>query len=107
VSFANGHTPALHDVFDLVDWSNVTGLSAAQLSLPDLASFNPLWSWDTRLFVSQGVIGIVAVPEPSRAILWMSGLLGLAARRRARYRLTGAMSAWFGEEWAKEVQMRA
>lgn len=107
VSFANGHTPALHDVFDLVDWSNVTGLSAAQLSLPDLASFNPLWSWDTRLFVSQGVIGIVAVPEPSRAILWMSGLLGLAARRRARHRLTGAMAAWFGEEWAKEVQVRA
>ncbi|MCF7784686.1 MAG: ice-binding family protein [Prosthecobacter sp.] len=92
VSFANGYTPALHDVFDLVDWSNVTGLSAAQLSLPDLVPFNPLWSWDTSQFASQGVIGIVAVPEPSRAILLMLGLGGLTMRRR-RHRLTGVMAA--------------
>jgi hypothetical protein len=65
-----------------LDWNRITGLSAAQLSLPDLVSFNPLWSWDTSLFASQGVIGIVAVPEPSRAILLMYGLMGLALRQR-------------------------
>jgi autotransporter-associated beta strand protein len=82
VTFADGYTPALHDVFDLVDWNNVTGLSDAQLNLPDLSSFNPSWSWDTSRFVSQGVIGIVAVPEPSRAILLMLGLMSLALFRR-------------------------
>jgi autotransporter-associated beta strand protein len=81
VSFANGYTPAFHDVFDLLDWSSLTGLNAAQLSLPDLSSFNPLWSWDTGLFASQGVIGIVAVPEPSRVILLLLGLMNLALRR--------------------------
>jgi hypothetical protein len=82
VSFANGYTPAFHDVFDLLDWSSITGLSAAQLSLPDLASFNLLWSWDTSLFASHGVIGIVVVPEPSRVILLMLGLMSLTFRRR-------------------------
>jgi len=89
VSFANGYTPALHDVFDLVDWSNVTGLSAAELSLPDLVPFNPLWSWDTSQFASQGVIGIVAVPEPSRAILLMLGLMSLALHRHRQRILRG------------------
>jgi len=81
VSFASGYTPAFHDVFDLLDWSSITGLSTAQLNLPDLSSFNPLWSWDTNLFASQGVIGIVIVPVPSRATLLMLGLMSLVMRR--------------------------
>lgn len=83
VSFASGYTPAYHDVFDLMDWNNITGLSAAQQSLPDLAPFNPLWSWDTSLFASQGVIGIVSVPEPSRALLLLLGVMSLALRRES------------------------
>jgi autotransporter-associated beta strand protein len=82
VSFAPGYTPALHDVFDLFDWTSIQGLSASQLNLPSLVSFDPTWSWDTSKLLNYGVIGIVAVPEPSRALLLLLALAMLGRRRR-------------------------
>jgi autotransporter-associated beta strand protein len=89
VQFA-GYTPALNDTFDLIDWlavsgSGIAGLSASQLDLPT-TGFSPGWMWNTSSFASSGVVSIInSVPEPSRAMLFLAGLAGLAmARRRSR-----------------------
>ncbi|MGV3662113.1 MAG: beta strand repeat-containing protein [Prosthecobacter sp.] len=92
VTFAAGYTPAAGDVFDLLDWSNLSGtdhasaimgLTTAQLDLPSLTTFDPLWAWDTGLWETQGVVAIVvAVPEPGRALLVLMGAFTLALRRR-------------------------
>lgn len=79
------------DVFNLFDWStlsssgftlnstpyNGTGDSGFDLDLPTLGSG---LFWDTSLFTSHGVVFII--PEPSRALLLMFGLLMLFFRRR-------------------------
>jgi hypothetical protein len=64
-----------------MDWAGLTGTfnpSSSDLALPDLSSLS--LSWDTSAFASHGVV--VTVPEPSRAILLLLGLLGLMLRRR-------------------------
>jgi autotransporter-associated beta strand protein len=78
----NGYVPAYGDVFDLMDWSAVASISGAtsfdfsSVVLGDGLVFN------SQLFSSNGII--VVVPEPSRALLIMLGLLGLMLRRRRR-----------------------
>jgi autotransporter-associated beta strand protein len=76
---------AVGDMFKLVDWSSLsvvgTGtLTAADFTLPALASG---FSFDTSAFQTYGVI--VVVPEPSRILLLIVGLLGLFYSRRRRY----------------------
>jgi autotransporter-associated beta strand protein len=76
-------TPVNGQVFNLMDWAGLTGTfnpSTTDLTLPDLSGLS--LSWDTSAFASHGVI--VSVPEPSRAILLLLGLLGLMLRRRRR-----------------------
>ena len=84
VLWASGGQPALHDRFDLLDWSAVSGpgirgLSPGLLNLPT-DGFQPGWQWDTSQFAGSGVLTIV--PEPSR--FGMLGLATLAAWRRRR-----------------------
>ena len=72
------------DVFKLIDWSGTLsgGFSAAgtDIALPDLSASS--LGWDTSAFSTYGIL--VVVPEPSRALLLMFGLLGLMIRRRRR-----------------------
>ncbi|WP_038166276.1 autotransporter-associated beta strand repeat-containing protein [Verrucomicrobium sp. BvORR106] len=93
----NGYTVNWGDGFDLLDWTTAlnlngftigdrfrTGTAADNLlydlDLPDITAINANWVWDTSLFASHGIL--VAVPEPSRALLLFAGLLLTAFRRR-------------------------
>lgn len=98
VTLGSGATLGYQDTFDLIDWSGVdiplayydngdglrTGGTADNalwnLDLPDLASFNAGWIWDVSQFGTTGVIAIV--PEPSRSVLVLMGMMGLMLRRR-------------------------
>ncbi len=83
VLFAIGYTPAVGHVFDLLDWSNLSGLSTSQLNL-STAGFDPTWTWDTSLFTTHGTLSIVVVPEPSRmTLLIIAAAASLSRRRRA------------------------
>ncbi len=92
VTFASGYTPMDQDLFDLLDWANlsgsgslnnqsgaISGLSTSQLDLPSLSGG---LAWDTSFWVSHGVIGIYIVPEPSRGLLVLGGVISLMLRRR-------------------------
>ena len=56
-----------------------TGDGGFDLDLPDLTAG---LLWDTSLFTTYGVVFVV--PEPSRALFLMIGLLGLMMRRRRK-----------------------
>jgi autotransporter-associated beta strand protein len=82
-AFLNSYTPVYGDIFDLLDWTtlsnSITGSTSfdfSGISLGGELAFN------TDLFASNGII--VVVPEPSRALFLMLGLLGLMLRRRRR-----------------------
>ncbi|WP_461783360.1 autotransporter-associated beta strand repeat-containing protein [Prosthecobacter sp.] len=80
VSLLGGYSPSYGDVFDLMDWAfagNITGTPAFDFSAITL---NAGLAFNTDLFASNGMI--VVVPEPSRALLLLLGLLGLVMRRR-------------------------
>jgi hypothetical protein len=85
-------------VFNLIDWKSASiigggfdtggsssylalgNIIAGDLDLPTLGSGG--WAWDVSLFASHGIL--VVVPEPSRALFLLLGLLGLMLRRRRR-----------------------
>jgi hypothetical protein len=81
-------------VFNLIDWSgasmsggfNVGAFNTYDASTSviagdlDLAALGAGLSWDVSAFSTYGVL--VVVPEPSRMLLLMFGLLGLFYRRR-------------------------
>ena len=90
-------TPAEGQVFNLLDWSslvnpNFSGYSFSTgyltgngdegpyLDLPDISNSGLLW--DFSRFTTSGNIIIIAVPEPSRALLLFGGLIGWLLRRR-------------------------
>jgi autotransporter-associated beta strand protein len=76
--------------WQLIDWagliptgafSNLTGSPIGNFDyLPDL-SFQ-LLAWDVSNIYSTGIVSVVVIPEPSRALLLMFGMLALFIRRR-------------------------
>ena len=94
VSAINGLTPSSFNVGDtwkIIDWASIvptgtfTGLTGSFVNdanyLPDLSGIGRMW--DISGLYTNGTI-IVAVPEPSKLVLLMLGLLGLGMRRRRR-----------------------
>jgi autotransporter-associated beta strand protein len=94
--FSNGldtSSLAAGQLFNLVDWYGTftggfnvgsgatTGGIYGDFDLPDISSTS--FNWDTSAFASHGVIAVVnVIPEPSRAMLMLLGLLALGFRRR-------------------------
>jgi autotransporter-associated beta strand protein len=99
---ASGYVPAGMDIFNLLDWTNLSTVnfdsrfSAASyggfllgngddnlgFDLPDISGSG--YAWDISNFTTNGTIVTVVVPEPSRALLLLTGACGLLARRRRR-----------------------
>lgn len=75
--------------WQLIDWaglvptgnfSNLTSTVGNFSNLPDLSTFG--LGWDVSAIYNTGVVSIAVIPEPSRAMLLLLGLLGLCFRRR-------------------------
>jgi autotransporter-associated beta strand protein len=85
-------TPTIGHIFNLIDWGTLNfsgfnsgtnyrqgGTGGGDLDLPTLSGE---FGWDVSAFNTHGIL--VVVPEPSRMLLLMFGLLGLFFRRRRR-----------------------
>lgn len=90
--------PSMAEVFNLLDWSGLAsvptfdsrfsfvgqlfgnGDEASGFDLPDISGTG--FAWDISAFTTHGSIAIVIVPEPSRAMLLLAGMLTLLCRRR-------------------------
>lgn len=95
---APGFTPTAPAVFDLLDWSGLSGEpsfagryspegllfgngdEADGLDLPDIHGSG--YAWDFRQFTSTGSLALVVVPEPSRLFLLGLASVFLLGRRR-------------------------
>jgi fibronectin-binding autotransporter adhesin len=95
VDNTSGYTFGFGDVFDLLDWASINlngdgggGFAAfdpgTDLVLPTLSGG---LAFDTSLFATNGIIVVVLVPEPSRALLLVIGLaFALFKRQRPKSR---------------------
>ncbi|MBK8094869.1 MAG: autotransporter-associated beta strand repeat-containing protein [Verrucomicrobiaceae bacterium] len=99
---APGYTPTGVEVFNLLDWTNISSTTTFAsrfiagsyggyllgngddnlgFDLPDISSSG--YAWDISQFTTNGTISTVFVaPEPSRALLLMLGFAGFVTRRR-------------------------
>lgn len=88
----NWLTPAAGDLFNLFDWvsamngsfstpgTSTSGGAYGDFDLPTLAGN---LTWDLSAFTSHGIIAVTTViPEPSRALFLLLGLLAVFGRRR-------------------------
>ncbi|NUN93999.1 MAG: hypothetical protein HUU04_09495 [Verrucomicrobiae bacterium] len=76
-----GYTFLGGESFDFVDATNLAG-AFGSLSLPSLTGG---MTWDTSLFESQGLLSVIAIPEPTTFLAILISLGGLAlAHRRGR-----------------------
>ncbi|WP_050027269.1 autotransporter-associated beta strand repeat-containing protein [Verrucomicrobium sp. BvORR034] len=76
-------TPTGTEVFDIIDASSIAlnGFNPDSLGDLVLPSLSSGYQWDTTRFASEGIIAI-AVPEPSRMILFFLGFAALVLRRK-------------------------
>jgi hypothetical protein len=94
LQFASGYTPNSGDLFDLLDWTNLTGpgtlnnetsaISVLSDSLLNLPSLGGTLAWDTSFWSSHGVVAIYTnvIPEPSRTLCLLAGLFTVLLRRQ-------------------------
>lgn len=68
------------DLWRLFDWTTL--LVSGTFASVELPTLDPSYAWDTSQLYSAGVIGVIVVPEPSRACLILAGLLMATLRRR-------------------------
>lgn len=75
----NSYAPQVGDVFKLIDFSTLMGGSVDPdfLLLPNLTS----GIWDTSEFLDHGIVAVV-IPEPSRFMLLLLGIVLSLLRRR-------------------------
>lgn len=78
----SGYLPTAGDVFNLLDWTQVMNSSAVDVET-DLAAFDlgAGLVWDKSLWATHGLL-VVSAPEPTRALLLLSGITILGLRRR-------------------------
>jgi autotransporter-associated beta strand protein len=84
-TFLYGYNPSYGDIFKLIDWTAAGSIAGTTSFDYTGLTLNGL-SFNSDLFASNGIL--VVVPEPSRVLFLMLGLLGLMLRRRR----TGAIS---------------
>ncbi len=78
-TFLYGYNPSYGDIFKLIDWAAAGSITGSTSFDYTGVTLNGL-SFNTDLFASNGIL--VVVPEPSRVLFLMFGLLGLMLRRR-------------------------
>ena len=75
------------DIWKVLDWTTFGGSAPSgtfEASMLELPALTGLLAWDTSMLYTAGTIGIIQVPEPSRAGLMLLGVMGLMSRRRRR-----------------------
>ena len=95
-----GYTPSGPATFNLLDWANISTLTFDNrfksssygglllgngddnlgFDLPNISGSG--YAWNISQFTTDGTISIVAVPEPSRVLLTLVGVVALTMRRR-------------------------
>ncbi|RBP43765.1 putative secreted protein with PEP-CTERM sorting signal [Roseimicrobium gellanilyticum] len=84
VEFAQGYMASVGDVFNLLDWLQLGAgntFTLGDLDLSAVASWGGGLHFETDRFLSDGIL-YVAVPEPSKMLLLLTGILWCGFRRR-------------------------
>lgn len=82
IKISLGYSPAANQVFNILDWTNLSYSGADLADQLNFVNSNPL-DWDTSQFATFGQLTYLA-PEPSRVMLLLLGALaGLFRRRRS------------------------
>jgi fibronectin-binding autotransporter adhesin len=74
---------AAGDAWQIMDWSTLSGSASGTFTTLDLPLLSGPFFWDTGNLYTTGIITI-QVPEPSRAMLLLSGLLAIFHSRMRR-----------------------
>jgi hypothetical protein len=77
------------DSWKIFDWAGVASGSAPVQGTNGFSSIiaptlDVTLDWDYSKLFTTGTISVILIPEPSRALLLMLGLLGICVRRRRK-----------------------